>query len=578
MGTLDDSTLPPVSLTSSGVMAGISEALGLVLVWAREEAGRAGEVLLFRRGEQGERVFGREDRGADSRSVVRLVRQRPGENEPAAPVTSPRISRAQLRFRGTATGDLVVQNIGKNAMLHEGREVSEATLRAGDLLEIRHEMIFLCARRPAAIGRVDDRALHAFGGLDEHGIAGEGPAAWELRRTLALVARRPVHTLILGESGTGKELAARAIHALSGRAKGPFVGRNAATLPEALLDAELFGQAKNYPNPGSPERGGLIGEAEGGTLFLDEIGELPESLQAHLLRLLDSGEYHRLGEGRARRADIRFLGATNRAEASLKHDVHARLAARITVPGLGLRREDIPILTHHLIRRQALSDPQLADRVFPGGDPSAAPRVAPELMTALLRHEYRTNLRELDAVLLVATMEGRGKYVGLTEGAKRLLAARTEAVETGSLVEGGARGEADARQRSPFSEEEQRRLDLQRAHGFRAAACAADPRYGGNRQSADFHLRHLMARALRLSDYDVGGAERLLGGEDAHLRERIRDRLARFLDNLTARRDEVGREALRQSLSAEWRGSAQVALDLLAAIEAGAVRRTEEER
>ena len=146
--------------------------------------------------------------------------------------------------------------------------------------------------------------------------------------------RRPTRTsLLLGESGTGKELAARAVHQLSQRGRQQFVARNAATLPAGLIDAELFGNAKNYPNPGMPERRGLIGEADGGSLFLDEIGELPVELQAHLLRVLDGdGEYQRLGEGVARRSNFRLIAATNRDPSTLKHDLAARFTARIELP------------------------------------------------------------------------------------------------------------------------------------------------------------------------------------------------------------------------------------------------------
>src|SRR6185369_7117992 len=120
------------------------------------------------------------------------------------------------------------------------------------------------------------------------------------------------------------------------------------------VDAELFGNVKNYPNPGTPEREGLIGEADGSTLFLDEIGELPVHMQAHLLRVLDrGGEYQRLGDSRAQRADLRVVAATNRPLDALKHDFLARLTLRLEIPSLDERRDDIPLLARHLLRRAA---------------------------------------------------------------------------------------------------------------------------------------------------------------------------------------------------------------------------------
>src|SRR5262249_38405316 len=195
-----------------------------------------------------------------------------------------------------------------------------------------------------------EAASFAFGAADTHGIVGESPAAWALRDTVAFAARSVGHVLIHGESGVGKELVARAIHALSARRARPLGARNAATFPEALVDAELFGNAKNYPNPGMIEREGVVGEADGSTLFLDEIGELPAALQAHLLRVLDrGGEYQRLGEPRVRRADLRVVAATNRSIDELKHDLAARLTLRVEVPSLADRREDIPLLARHLL-------------------------------------------------------------------------------------------------------------------------------------------------------------------------------------------------------------------------------------
>jgi two-component system nitrogen regulation response regulator GlnG/two-component system response regulator HydG len=172
-------------------------------------------------------------------------------------------------------------------------------------------------------------------------MIGESPAAWDLREQLAAGAVQGAHVLLLGESGAGKELAARALHALSARSAGPFVARNAATIPDSLVDAELFGTAKNYPNSGSPERVGLVGEADGGHLMLDEIGELSDVHQAHLLRLLDrGGEYHRLGESHTRLSDLRLIAATNRYPASLKHDLLARFALHLAWKGRGVASRD----------------------------------------------------------------------------------------------------------------------------------------------------------------------------------------------------------------------------------------------
>jgi two-component system nitrogen regulation response regulator GlnG/two-component system response regulator HydG len=197
---------------------------------------------------------------------------------------------------------------------------------------------------------------------------------------------------------------------MSPRAAAPFVARNAATLPPGLMDAELFGNVKNYPNPGMAERPGLVGEADGGTLFLDEIGEIPEEMQAHLLRLLDSGEYHRLGEGRPRKASFRFVGATNREERSLKHDLLARLPLRLVAPGLDERREDIPLLIRALLQRIAARDPSIQARFF--SDQEA--RIDPALIEALLAHEYTSHVRELEMLLLLSMAGSPSNFLTLT--------------------------------------------------------------------------------------------------------------------------------------------------------------------
>jgi DNA-binding NtrC family response regulator len=217
----------------------------------------------------------------------------------------------------------------------------------------------------------------------------------------------------VGESGTGKELAACAIHGLSPRSSHPIVARNAATLPSGIIDAELFGNVRDYPNAGMRERPGLIGEADGSTLFLDEIGEMPQDLQAHLLRVLDSnGEYQRLGDARTRRARLRLVVATNREPTDLKHDLLARLTLRISVPGLDAHREDIPLLARRLVLNAAREAPNLGDRFVQGWDGrSGEPRLGQKLVTRLLGLAYGHHVRDLDQVLWRAMSTSSGHVI-----------------------------------------------------------------------------------------------------------------------------------------------------------------------
>jgi transcriptional regulator with PAS, ATPase and Fis domain len=294
--------------------------------------------------------------------------------------------------------------------------VQRATLSVGQAFELDRQLVLVVVRRrPLPPELTEDPP---FGRADKSGLVGESMAMWELRAKLWFLARRPEPVLVLGESGTGKELAARALHAGSPRAGGPFVSRNAATLPEGLLDAELFGNVRNYPHPGMAERPGLIGAADGGTLLLDEIGEMPELLQAHLLRVLDrDGEYQRLGEARARRASFRFVAATNRAPDELKHDLLARMPLRVSVPGLPARPEDVPLLVHHLLL-DARADPELASRLFEGD----WARISPELVLALLSHPYTHHVRELQALLWMAIETSPGRALVLTPELRERLA------------------------------------------------------------------------------------------------------------------------------------------------------------
>ena len=205
------------------------------------------------------------------------------------------------------------------------------------------------------------------------------------------VAPTDTTVLILGESGTGKELVARALHAASKRNNGPFVAVNCASVPEGLIESELFGHEKGAFTGAVGTRKGLVEAANGGTLFLDEIGELPLAAQARLLRVLQEGEIRRVGADRPRHVDVRLLAATHRnlrqrVEAGeFRSDLFFRLRVmEIALPPLRERGNDIHELAEFLLRKSAqrLNRPAL--------------RFTPEAMTAIREHRWPGNIRELE--------------------------------------------------------------------------------------------------------------------------------------------------------------------------------------
>jgi len=175
---------------------------------------------------------------------------------------------------------------------------------------------------------------------------------------LRLVAATDLPVLVLGETGTGKELAARTLHAASARASGPWVALNCGALPEALIESELFGAARGAYTGALVARAGLVEAAEGGTLFLDEIGDAGSALQMKLLRLLDTGEFRRVGETRTRHAHVRIVAATHRdlarraARGRFRADLWYRLAAvEVTLPPLRARGDDVLLLARAFLAR-----------------------------------------------------------------------------------------------------------------------------------------------------------------------------------------------------------------------------------
>jgi DNA-binding NtrC family response regulator len=196
--------------------------------------------------------------------------------------------------------------------------------------------------------------------FDHYGIIGRSRRMQDVIRTADLVAQSKSTVLITGETGTGKELIARAIHARSAQRDMPLIKVNCAAIPETLLESELFGHVKGAFTGAATNKKGKFALADGGTIFLDEIGTMTPALQAKLLRVLQEREFEPLGSERSERADVRVIAATNRdlrqmvADGRFQQDLYYRLnVIPIAIPPLRERREDIPVLVEHFVRKHA---------------------------------------------------------------------------------------------------------------------------------------------------------------------------------------------------------------------------------
>ncbi len=202
------------------------------------------------------------------------------------------------------------------------------------------------------------RSLRAEAGDSAFPIVFRSPAMSRLLAMVHEVAGSTASVLVTGASGTGKELLARAIHSASERRHGPFVPVDCGAIPEGLLESELFGHRRGAFTGAVADRAGIVETADGGTLFLDEVGNLPASMQAKLLRFLNDRRFRRVGEASERSVDVRVVSASNRdpaeltAEGRFRDDLYYRLAVfSLHIPSLAERREDIPPLVYHFIRR-----------------------------------------------------------------------------------------------------------------------------------------------------------------------------------------------------------------------------------
>jgi transcriptional regulator with GAF, ATPase, and Fis domain len=299
----------------------------------------------------------------------------------------------RLQLRSVLCAPLIVSNEAFAVIYLENRELSNH-------FNDRHEQLLseICAlaapRLHTAVAiesaRQKARDLELAQG-ESDGIITVDPGMSIVLQTLSKIAPTELTVLVQGETGTGKELFARAIYRRSQRASGPFVVLNCAAIPATLIESELFGCVRGAYNGADRDRVGLIGSANRGTLFLDEIGEMPFELQSRLLRVLQSGDFNRIGSARSEQVDVRVIAATNRdleGEIKQRHfreDLYFRLSTvTLKVPPLRERRADVMMLADHFLRayagKRALPPPQLSD----------------ECIQLLLAYHFPGNVRELE--------------------------------------------------------------------------------------------------------------------------------------------------------------------------------------
>ena len=247
------------------------------------------------------------------------------------------------------------------------------------------------------------------GGFSVNEIVGDSPEILSVVESIGRCAKFDVNVLVRGESGTGKELIARAIHHHSLRNEKPFVTINIAALSESLIESELFGHVRGAFTGADSDRDGLFREANGGTLFVDEIGDVSPAVQAKLLRLIQFGQFQKVGDNRVEEADVRIIAATSRNlesmmdDGSFRSDLFYRLSVvSITAPPLRDRRTDIPSLVEHFMRI-AVETKGLPEKT-----------VSREAMDSLLTFDYPGNIRELQNAIEHALVFSRGSQITIS--------------------------------------------------------------------------------------------------------------------------------------------------------------------
>jgi two-component system NtrC family response regulator len=285
-----------------------------------------------------------------------------------------------MTAHATIESAIEAMKLGASDYLQKPFEIDELLVlvnRALDLQKLSTEHVYLRTERDQEFGN--------------YGIVGTSRKIDEVIRTIDLVAQSRSTVLVTGETGTGKELVARAIHHRSAQRDMPLIKVNCAAIPDTLLESELFGHVKGAFTGAVTNKKGKFALADGGTIFLDEIGTMATALQAKLLRVLQEREFEPLGSERSQSVDVRVIAATNRdlrqmvSDGRFQEDLYYRLnVIPIALPPLRERRDDIPILIEHFIRKHA----QRAGKRIDGLDPAA--------LKAMQQYDWPGNVRELE--------------------------------------------------------------------------------------------------------------------------------------------------------------------------------------
>ncbi len=234
-------------------------------------------------------------------------------------------------------------------------------------------------------------------------LVGKSPAMQRVFETIRMVANTDLTVLITGESGTGKDLTARAVHALSPRNSGPYVAVNCPTVPEQILESELFGYRKGAFTHATQNKTGLFQEADKGSIFLDEIGDVSPGIQTKLLRVLQEKEFKALGDNRIIKVDVRIIASTNQnlkekiSKGEFREDFFYRLnVLPVHLPPLRERREDIPLIVSHLVQKHG-------EKLGKSGI-----QISPELMEIFINRQWEGNIRELENTVMRGLLFSRG--------------------------------------------------------------------------------------------------------------------------------------------------------------------------